>query len=364
MKKILSKTLQLSVILTLLVTMIGPAVSLADSTSVKDELKEYKITEAFVTETLEKNKEGLWEKVGYNKVNSTTETIRNGNQVQTILYMIEDHYDLDGNFLKSTIKHEEFINDLSTGKALEKKNKIELDKPSTQLIENLSMDQPIITLSANQEDSLSKYLSQQVSQLQEVDYKETEGYTQEHLDNLVKMAKEVMAQLEEDNHLTAANGAYDNYYNTNNFNGNFTVQALSYAPQRYLQVTGNSIGNRKNADGLTQFQRNIDNYKEYIIRHMMAETYAEVGSWWQLLTLMITFAAGFSGPPGWVMFVSQSVAAFDIFRNMTSFSYATQARLSYSRTAAQYLDNATEMLVWTGKHFDLNNVKVTSVLGY
>jgi len=235
MSKKLYRPFYLTIIITLLLSVIGPSISLAESTSIKDEMKDI-TTEAFVIETFEKNKEGILEKVGYQKLNTITETIRMNNKVSTIFYTVEDYYNLDGKFLKSLVKHEEFINDLSTGKALEKKNEIELSEPMTILIEELSVEQNHNNkITMDEQNVLYQYINEQVSQLRDVDYKETQGYTQKELDELVKLANEASKKFEDEkNRLTAANGAYDNYYNTNNYNGSFTIQALSYGKQMYF----------------------------------------------------------------------------------------------------------------------------------
>ncbi|MGO4543442.1 hypothetical protein AB4Z29_01400 [Paenibacillus sp. 2TAB23] len=59
--------------------------------------------EAFATEMSEQNAEGFFERTGYKKVNAITIVVEGEKHVKSEIKMIEDHYDIDGNFVKSEI---------------------------------------------------------------------------------------------------------------------------------------------------------------------------------------------------------------------------------------------------------------------
>lgn len=59
--------------------------------------------EAFIIETMEQNEEGTFVKTGYKKVNAITNVDEGKHHLNTEVKMIEDHYDLKGDYLKTEI---------------------------------------------------------------------------------------------------------------------------------------------------------------------------------------------------------------------------------------------------------------------
>jgi len=90
--------------------------------------------EVFTTELSEKNEDGFYEETGYKKVNSITAHAENKNYIKTEIKMIEDFYDLAGNYIKSEITHTKFSKShIMMTEDGDNQNK-ELQEPSTIMI--------------------------------------------------------------------------------------------------------------------------------------------------------------------------------------------------------------------------------------
>ncbi|MFF2890175.1 hypothetical protein [Paenibacillus sp. NPDC057967] len=61
--------------------------------------------EVFVSESMEENEEGNYEVTGYIKTNAITTSEESKNLLRTDVKLIEDYYDLDGNYVKSEVSH-------------------------------------------------------------------------------------------------------------------------------------------------------------------------------------------------------------------------------------------------------------------
>lgn len=59
--------------------------------------------EAFIIETMEQNDEGMFVKTGYKKVNAITIVEEGKHHLNTEVKVIEDHYDLKGDYLKTEL---------------------------------------------------------------------------------------------------------------------------------------------------------------------------------------------------------------------------------------------------------------------
>lgn len=90
--------------------------------------------EVFATETSEQNEEGMFVRTGYKKVNAITIVVEGKNYIKSDIKMIEDSYDLKGNFIKSEI----ILSDANRSNIMMTEDgdqtKTELTKPSTILI--------------------------------------------------------------------------------------------------------------------------------------------------------------------------------------------------------------------------------------
>ncbi|CAM3549513.1 hypothetical protein [Marinicrinis lubricantis] len=139
-------------------------------------------------------------------------------------------------------------------------------------------------------------------------------------------------------------GAYDNYYNHNTSTGKYTIQTITYDPKGsiYNKISGTTIGHAKTAGLLGEYKAKINNYDEYTQRRMDGLHWSEVAGWASGLASMVILVATFSaGPTGWAAAVSQAAAeAFIALIGLTSSTYTTYTRLSYSGTAAAYLHEA------------------------
>lgn len=115
--------------------------------------------EAFGIEVLEQNAEGLYEPVGYKKVNAITTTKENKNYTRVDLKTVEDFYDTEGNYTKTVVTHEQSYksNVLDTRDGFRRTE--ELHEPSTILIPeedaaNFRGDQ----LSVDEREQLKKHV--------------------------------------------------------------------------------------------------------------------------------------------------------------------------------------------------------------
>ncbi|WP_246939448.1 hypothetical protein [Bacillus pinisoli] len=64
--------------------------------------------EVFMAITFEEKEEGFGEQTGYKKVNAITTIEKSNHHLETDLKTIEDYYDLEGNYLKTTILHSQY----------------------------------------------------------------------------------------------------------------------------------------------------------------------------------------------------------------------------------------------------------------
>jgi hypothetical protein len=356
----------------------------------------YRTVESFEMEVLstEVNDENLYEVTGSKKVNSITEITEGSDFIKTKIISLEDFYDLEGEYIKTVLKIEEFSNNFSNGKAKHKIKEKEFNQPKT--IHTLSKKTKIKgaeikDITEDEEKELENYLMNLVHNTKEMKLKEKDikGMTFKELNDLREIAsefKEKKVVKIENNHLVVdkkalneiinenktnaffttastveAAGAFDNYYNHNLSNGNFVAQALSSSPHKYVKITGTTNGNSKNASTLVKFKDNIDSYERYIIDRMEYATWTEVAGWFGVLMGLVTIVVGFpTGPVGWVEIVLYYGGALATFAGLTSSAYATYSRLSLSRYAAQYCQNARDLLYYT----NWSNVNMTVVNGF
>lgn len=99
-----------------------------------DNVEKVEHIEVFIVETSEQNKEGLFEKTGYKKVNSITTIEEGKNYIETDIKAVEDFYDIDGNYLKTEIIHSTFNKSNVTQEEAGEDRKEEIHNPSTILI--------------------------------------------------------------------------------------------------------------------------------------------------------------------------------------------------------------------------------------
>lgn len=103
------------------------------------QVESVKHIEAFIAETTSKDDKGFYTKTGYKKVNSVS-IIRIGKHfAKSDVKMIEDYYDLDGNYIKTEISHTTLKRSNIHFEEDGGKQTAELHQPSTILIpdENL-----------------------------------------------------------------------------------------------------------------------------------------------------------------------------------------------------------------------------------
>ncbi|RSL29908.1 hypothetical protein D7Z54_28640 [Salibacterium salarium] len=90
--------------------------------------------EVFVIETLEENDEGFSETTGYKKVNAITNIEESENHLETDSKVIEDFYDIEGNYIRTEIIHSNFNKSKVTQAEDGEERKEEIQEPSTILI--------------------------------------------------------------------------------------------------------------------------------------------------------------------------------------------------------------------------------------
>lgn len=141
-------------------------------------------------------------------------------------------------------------------------------------------------------------------------------------------------------------GAYDNYYNHNISNGSFTIQALLEGqPHQYVRITGNVSNKTNTGTVLGNYKTKINGYDKYTQKEMEGAHWTEVAGWATALAAAIAFIAGSTGPAGWAAYTAGQFTyqMLSIFIGLTSVTYATYTRLSYSRTAAIYQKDAMDI---------------------
>lgn len=319
------------------------------------------------------NKEGLYEEAGYKVVNSLTEiTSENNYPTSTKLLVIEDIYNLDGAYKETHTKFESFHNNFSTGKAkMSSQQKISYN-PQNDLsnIKLMILSDKVferIKLTPQDENQIRQKLNGIEKTFSEFEYTEVQGITYSDLNKLKKEVQalknsdefnEISAQLSSSgcptvNGAVEMCGAFDHYYRHNISNGDFTVQALANESRKYHRLHGNVSGNPDAANRLSTFISNINSYEQYIIADMEAETWTEVAGWFGVLTGLLSIVFGYAtGPLGWINIVLYYAGALSTFAGLTTTIYATYSRLSLSKEAASYANNARNNIVWMNMQGD------------
>lgn len=320
------------------------------------------------------NEEGIFEEAGFKVVNSLSEiTSENGYPISTKLVIIEDNYNVDGLYKDTQIKSESFHNNFSTGKAKMSSQENISYKPLNDIKNSLKIMSSNgkvfekINLSLNEEKEILQKLSEIEKTFTESDYIEVQGITYSDLNNLRQSIKDLQASeefLEISAQLSSTGcptvnasvemcGAFDHYYRHNISNGDFTVQALADESRKYHRLHGNVLNNPEAANRLATFKSNINSYEQYIIADMEAATWPEVAGWFGVLTGLLSIVVGYaSGPLGWVNIVLYYAGALSTFVGLTSTIYSTVNRLSLSREAAKYANNARNNIVWMNMQGD------------
>lgn len=352
--------------------------------------KSYVTVESFEVETLSEDMVDVklsedvtakqYVNTGSKKVNSITEITEDSESITTKITALEDFYDLDGNYLKTVLKIEEFANNYDTGKATHKMKEKEYDKPKT--LNNPSSSTKINnfnskSLTNTQQNDIKNSLNILTKEpnFKEVE-KEIQGITANEMTNLRRLSSDVQKyeviklkdgkltvdeealkeMVESDQTGTYSvlasstveqAGAFDNYYRHDISNGSFTAQALSDSPHKYVKYTGTTYNNSLNASTMTSFKSNIDSYESYVIQRMEYATWTEVAGWFGVLMGLASIVYGYgTGPAGWVSIVLYYGGALSTFSGLTSSAYATYSRLNLSRYAAQYCQNARDLLYY------------------
>ncbi|MBJ6364302.1 hypothetical protein JFN88_24090 [Paenibacillus sp. MAHUQ-46] len=199
-------------------------------------------------------------------------------------------------------------------------------------------------------------------------YQEKEGLSLERVDEIKREAIYNSVQNQNNNMQLMASeaaGAFDTYYNHNTTTGNFTVQAL-VANRKYVQYTGSTIGNPKNASTLFSYKKIVDNYENTVIKQMESAHWSEVAGWVATLTSGALLLASFAtGPVGWVaIFNAKTIAEmFAFFIGFTSTAYAIVQRTQLSKNAAE-LKSAAYNKIWGNSNWDTGTTAWSIVDGY
>lgn len=115
--------------------------------------------EVYSTEILEENAEGIFEVVGYKKVNALTVIESSDNHIDTVIKAIEDHYDLDGNYLKTEVLFSLFNKSMVTRVEDDREHIEELNKPTAILIPDEElMDIRIKELTVKEKERVEKHI--------------------------------------------------------------------------------------------------------------------------------------------------------------------------------------------------------------
>lgn len=310
---------------------------------------ETRTVEAFQIVTNEKNEEGLYVQNGHMYVNAITTIIESGDIIITKQEILEDYYNLDGDYIKTLAKKLIYQNNYETGEAVESETIKEFDYPRT--IESTVNEYGILIN--------SDFISSNVLQFTRDMYskpKNTQGVTYEDLKQIKATVEELkISNQTQCSHMCA--GAFDNYYNYFPTTGDFRIQALSAVAHRYHGYEGSILDSDLNWKTLQQFMGYIDNYEKALIDDMEYNDYALVFEWLLVIAGLVVFFQGFSpGPGGWALFAT-TVGALSVFRDLTSISYGTNQRLRYSQVAMENLESAQEIIVRSGQRFDFDKVR-------
>lgn len=150
-----------------------------------------------------------------------------------------------------------------------------------------------------------------------------------------------------------SSGAYDNYYNKYSDN-TFRVQALG-ATQGYYNRFEASLDSVLNTQSYGDFKTLIDNYEQAVIASMDYDTLPDNVSNWTGNISILTFIGSYTGkalkrPAGWVK-GAKYLSFSHMFTKLVEFTserYANGNRLSASFAAAEYLRDASSMLIYGG----------------
>lgn len=361
------------------------SISLGDYQNVKK-------VESFEVEYLSDipNEEGLYELLGYKKVNSIWEVTKTTDAVETVLTSVEDYYDLEGKFIESKVVIGEYENDYNTGEANVKIRNKEFKSPQTIKVNKKTVNSEDRTLINEDKVKVENHIANLIKDRKSLNEKseKVKGLTKEDLaeikaqinkiqlehknkESIVNTSEEAVYQTaavlsKEAVYQTAAvqrAGAYDNYYNYDYTTGKFTIQALGYnVDSRYFHRTGSTINNSTNATLFNSFKNNIDNYELNIINYMEASKWSnELAIWASAIASAIVFMFDKgTGPEGWLGAMLAVYSTIELLGSWTSALYATYQRAEYSRNAQKYLRNAQNLIAWG----NWQSSSVKSVIGY
>lgn len=121
--------------------------------------------EVFVSESLEANEEGMFERKGYEKINSITTTERSENHINTTIKAIKDYYDAEGRYLHTEIIHSYFEKSTVTQFEDGNEQKKTTTTPLTIFIPQENFEQFSKTLSADEKKKVKKHVSSFVDDL-------------------------------------------------------------------------------------------------------------------------------------------------------------------------------------------------------
>jgi hypothetical protein len=322
--------------------------------------------EVFIIETFskDKNENGLYERTGFKKVNSSTQikSSYEGLPIQISVSYIEDYYDEEANYISTLVKSTEITNDFDEGTAKIKGKEKTYNEPSTFLT-NIDIDHKNITYkkinlqNESQEDRVKFNISSYLSDIKDEKIKTENGLNREQMNELRRISKEVSEKIAKGIDVSILSlenaGAFDNYYNHDTSTGWFRVQALSAVDSNYIRYEGSTSGSTKNATGVANFKTYINAYEGYIIDDMEAATWPEVVGYASVIAIFVFLVVGYvTGPPGWIAIVLGYGSALTLFAGLTTTAYSTYARLTLSYNAQVNLENARTMIFYGANHFE------------
>lgn len=283
------------------------------------------------------------QEIGFENVKCVTSVTTDGNIEKTIQHKIRDIYDNHGTHIKTLVKSLEFTNNFDTIQAEEKVIEKEVSSPILEIKNKKIEDSigPQVNLYGLSTQALLDNVS---SKLSAVEAKSVPGFARPE-----KIEK---------SDVTALIGAYDNYATI--FSTTFGFQTLSATAGRYVKIEG-KLSDGSNQPNFGEAQNYISSYQEYMIRRLETPSYNEVLDWYDRIVTFASLVAGFAtGPAGWVSICLNFAGAFSLFRNLTSYVYATEQRKDYSKLAMQWLERAREMQYYK----NWTNCTSTLVKGY
>ncbi|MBW7475848.1 hypothetical protein K0T92_13965 [Paenibacillus oenotherae] len=363
MRTVFKRTL--SLVLTLSMTVLPFSdISLAESRS-SESTSKIKTVEVFTVDKLSdlKNEKGFYDIEGTSKVNSITEVIADirGFPVETNISVVEDVFDNNGTYVYSKVTTETAKNDFSKGKVKYRKSskRIDNESPLSEFTETKIGE--ITKLTQAQETIVENNILEKTKSLEQGQESESIGLTDIQFLKLRELAQNALKNEQTSSQMISPlaleqQGAYDNYYNHDTSTGSFIAQALytgSSGHGYYEKLVGTTYGSTKNATTMASFKSNINNYETNIINFMDAATWPEVTGYASVIASFVLIVIGFAtGPAGWVSIVLNYASALATFIGLTSTAYGTYSRMSYSKTAQQYLENARQYTLNYPTYFD------------